>query len=94
MTDLTYLGIPRLEIPWYPTINQDLCINCGACMEFCSNNVFKQGESSMVVANPYNCVVGCSSCLNECSSNALSFPSKEDLVKVLNNLREKHKLRS
>lgn len=91
MDESTYLGIPRKEIPWYPTINQDLCTNCGACMDFCSNNVFAQDELNMNVANPYNCVVGCRSCLEECTSEALSFPSKEELVKILKELREKHK---
>lgn len=91
MAGQTYMGIPREEIPWYPTIDPDLCTSCNACMDFCSNDVFAQGELSTVVANPYNCVVGCSACINECPSEALSFPKKEDIIKILRELREKYK---
>jgi len=91
MVNRTYMGIPREEIPWYPTIDPDLCSNCGACMDFCSNNVFAQGELHTEVVNPYNCVVGCSACQKECETGAISFPSKEELIKILNELREKYK---
>lgn len=57
-----YLGIPREKIPWYPVINPDLCTNCGACINFCANEVFSPGDSSPEVINPMNCVVGCSAC--------------------------------
>ncbi|MEG8947527.1 ATP-binding protein [Rosettibacter firmus] len=56
------MGIPREEIPWYPTINTDLCNSCGNCIDFCSNDVFKAGKLYTEVVNPYYCVVGCSSC--------------------------------
>jgi len=91
MVNRTYMGIPREEIPWYPTIDPDLCSNCGACMDFCSNNVFAQGELHTEVVNPYNCVVGCSACQKECETGAISFPSKEELKKIINELREKYK---
>jgi len=91
MADATYMGIPRKEIPWYPTINEDLCTRCNACMDFCSNDVFAQGEITTIIANPYNCVVGCSSCSTECTAEAISFPSKKDLVKMLQELRQKYK---
>lgn len=91
MAGKEYMGIPREEIPWYPTINEDLCNSCGACMDFCTNDVFAQGELSTIVVNPYNCVVGCSACINECTTGAISFPSKEELVKKLRELREKYK---
>jgi len=91
MVNRSYMGIPREEIPWYPTIDPDLCSNCGACMDFCSNNVFAQGELHTEVVNPYNCVVGCSACQKECETGAISFPSKEELIKILNELREKYK---
>ena len=90
MAGRNYMGIPREEIPWFPTINEDLCTSCNACMDFCSNNVFVQGDLHTEVVNPYNCVVGCSSCSKECSTGALTFPQKEDLVKILNELRPKY----
>jgi pyrroline-5-carboxylate reductase len=28
------MSVPREKIPWYPTIEQELCTNCGVCVEF------------------------------------------------------------
>lgn len=28
-------GIPRTEIPWYPSINEDRCIGCELCYVSC-----------------------------------------------------------
>lgn len=90
MAGQTYMGIPREEIPWFPTVNTDLCINDSLCIDFCSNDVFAQGETSTIVANPYNCVVGCSACEKECPVEAISFPDKKELIKILNELRPKY----
>jgi NAD-dependent dihydropyrimidine dehydrogenase PreA subunit len=90
MAGRDYMGIPREEIPWYPTINTDLCINDSLCIDFCSNDVFAQGELTTIVANPYNCVVGCSACAKECPVGAITFPDKKELVKILNELRPKY----
>jgi len=84
----SYTGIPREKIPWYPTIDEDLCSDCGSCLNFCSNGVFEQRESTMKVAAPYNCVVGCDSCKRVCPKEAISFPDKEELVRKLRELRE------
>lgn len=83
-----YLGIPREKIPWYPTINPDLCTNCGACINFCANEVFAPGDSHPEVVNPMNCVVGCSACARECPSEAISFMSQKELVALLQKLRQ------
>lgn len=83
-----YMGIPREKIPWYPTINADLCNACENCVDFCDNDVFVLGDLSMEVANPYNCVVGCRACANDCPEDAISFPEKAVLVEKLRELRE------
>lgn len=70
MSAREYMGIPREKISWFPVIDEDKCTGCGLCMDFCSNNVFEAGESSTVVKNPYNCVVGCSSCTKVCDADA------------------------
>lgn len=86
----TYQNIPRAEIPWYPTINDDLCLNDNVCIDFCSNDVFRIDDISTVVANPYKCVVGCSSCGTQCPSGAITFPDKRELIEVLRSLRFKY----
>ena len=88
MASGTYLGIPREKIPWYPTIDADLCTNCGSCIEFCANDVFSLEEDTVSVSNPYNCVVGCSACTTACPVEAISFPSVEELKSTLARLRE------
>lgn len=88
MAGSLYMGIPREKIPWFPVIDEEKCINCGACLDFCSNNVFEEGESTTIVANPYNCVVGCSACQRVCDSEAISFPSKDELISWLHELRK------
>lgn len=85
-----YMNIPREKIPWYPTIDENLCTNCGDCLNFCDNGVFALDETAMKVVAPYNCVVGCSACEKECSSEAISFPDLQELVGVLRQLREEY----
>lgn len=90
MSTQTYMGIPREAIPWFPTIDPDKCINDSVCIDFCANDVFAEGDIATVVANPLNCVVGCSSCARVCPSDALSFPDSEELVETLRQLREQY----
>ena len=88
MTGQDYMGMSRQKVPWFPLIDAEKCTNCGLCLDFCSNNVFKAGELATTVANPYNCVVGCSSCQRICSSDAITFPSNDELIQWLKELRE------
>jgi len=37
----TWRGHPREPIPWFPTIAEDLCNGCGACLDFCSFGVLR-----------------------------------------------------
>lgn len=90
MNAQTYMGIPRGAIPWFPTIDPEACLNDSACLEFCSNDVFVQAESSTIVANPLNCVVGCSACTSVCPTDALTFPDKGEFVETLRRLREQY----
>ena len=82
-----YMGIPREKIPWFPTIDEDLCTSCGECLDFCSNDVFDTVNGRTVVAKPYNCVVGCSACQKVCPVGAIAFPSQKELVSTLQELR-------
>lgn len=69
-------GIPRHEIPWFPTIDQATCIGCKVCVEFCKNDVLEFDESTgkTRVKNPYNCVVECQTCARLCPVGAITFP--------------------
>jgi NAD-dependent dihydropyrimidine dehydrogenase PreA subunit len=82
-------GIAREKIPWYPAIDADLCIGDQDCLNFCKNDVlaFDENAFKAVVANPYNCVVGCDSCAQICPVEAIKFPDKEQLRSRLRKLR-------
>jgi NAD-dependent dihydropyrimidine dehydrogenase PreA subunit len=90
MSGRPYMGIPREDIPWFPTIDAEKCTNCGACKDFCTNDVFALGETSTQVVNPLNCVVGCSSCARICPADAVSFPDQKEFVATLTRLREQY----
>jgi NAD-dependent dihydropyrimidine dehydrogenase PreA subunit len=81
----TWRGQPRETIPWYPTLREDLCDGCGACLRFCTFGVFAAGDDSfgsaqdkrrVEVAEPYRCQVGCSACVAVCGPGALVFPPR------------------
>jgi NAD-dependent dihydropyrimidine dehydrogenase PreA subunit len=83
------INIPREKIPWFPTIDPDLCIGDQDCVNFCRNNVlaFDEDTFKAVVVNPYNCVVGCDACAKICPQGAITFQDKEELRATLRRLR-------
>ncbi|WP_034764169.1 4Fe-4S dicluster domain-containing protein [Chrysiogenes arsenatis] len=83
--DRTYMGIPRGEIPWFPEISEAKCIGCGECLGVCANNVFvlDTQHKKMVVESPYNCVVLCNKCSKFCPKDAISFPDRAMIKKLL-----------
>ena len=86
-----YLGIPRKEIPWYPTIDQDLCSACGLCVSACKHGTYEFSEDNKVfVANPYYCEVFCESCKFQCPVEAITFPNRGEFKAVIKKLREKY----
>jgi len=44
---------------WYPVINYEVCNECGACSNKCTNDVFVLKNTRPVVVNPENCIEGC-----------------------------------
>ncbi|MCL4333433.1 MAG: ferredoxin family protein [Candidatus Thermoplasmatota archaeon] len=69
-------GVKRDELTWYPKISSNSCSGCSICVLTCGNSVFKWnvGAHRPVVANPQNCVLGCTTCGKLCPENAISFP--------------------
>ncbi len=76
----TWRGRPRETIPWYPTLHEDLCDGCGACLRFCPFGVFARSDEGRVrVAEPFRCQVGCSACIRVCKPGAIAFPPAQIL---------------
>jgi NAD-dependent dihydropyrimidine dehydrogenase PreA subunit len=86
---MSSVKIPREKIPWFPTIDPDLCIGEGDCINFCKNEVlaFDEDGFKAIVVNPYNCVVGCDACSQICPQEAIKFPDKEEFRATLRRLR-------
>ena len=73
-------GMPREQIPWFPTIDEDLCDGCGACLRLCTTGALVATERDKVcVVEPFACVVGCNSCANLCKPGAILFPPRSIL---------------
>jgi NAD-dependent dihydropyrimidine dehydrogenase PreA subunit len=84
------MNIPREEIAWFPTIDEDLCTNCGVCIGFCAHDVYALNDAQTRVIAPFNCVVGCSGCETLCTTGAIRFPDMEEFMLKLHELRAKY----
>ena len=85
LSKTTWHDIPRMDIPWYPSINADKCIGCELCFLSCGREVFKVAETKphkATVSRPYNCMVGCSTCATVCPTEAITFPGRDLIWKI------------
>lgn len=74
-------GIPREQLPWFPSLDETRCDGCDKCLKFCGNHVYaKRGSGVVYVAEPYNCVVGCDACARLCEHHAITFPPRSMLT--------------
>ena len=83
MMENTYLGLPRSQIEWHPTIDYSLCTNCGLCLEKCDHKVYAKQGDKVMVAQPYECLVSCESCRHRCPVNSISSPTRDQLKQTL-----------
>lgn len=58
---------------WYPVINYDNCIECGACVNKCQHGVYKKGSQKPEVVYPEGCINGCHGCGNLCPAEAITY---------------------
>lgn len=84
----TFMGVDREKIPWWPTIDLEKCDGCNGeydCLKFCPHRVYKplENPSRIAVEKRYNCVVFCQACRKMCPKDAISFPSKGDILKLI-----------
>lgn len=65
---------------WYPVINYDNCIECGACFEKCSHGVYKLEATKPIVVFGDGCIEGCTGCQSLCPAEAIEYvgDNKED----------------
>ena len=58
---------------WYSIIDEELCINCNICVNFCQHDVYEEGGEFPQVVNPINCVEFCRGCGKICPEEAISY---------------------
>ncbi len=89
-------SIPRERLPWFPTIDYDLCTSDLNCLNFCQHSVYEWDVATgrPFAAHPYNCVPGCDNCAQVCKAQAISFPSKQEFRATLRKLRGRAKRRA
>ncbi|MHA1780062.1 MAG: 4Fe-4S dicluster domain-containing protein [Candidatus Thorarchaeota archaeon] len=90
----TFMGVARTKIPWWPKIDLEKCDGCNGeydCLNFCPHRVYRPLEDPfrIEVENRYNCVVFCQACKKMCPKDAISFPSKGDILKLIKAERAK-----
>ncbi len=59
---------------WYPVIDYEKCIECGACTDKCKHGVYDLEKAPMpFVSTPENCIHGCHGCGNLCPTEAIEY---------------------
>ncbi len=62
------------EDAWYPTLDKDVCSECGKCLEFCPFGVYEMVDERIRVVHPHNCKNNCPACARTCPACAIIFP--------------------
>ena len=86
--DEMWHGIPRRDIPWFPTVDADACIGCSLCYTTCGRGVYEMRDNKAVPVKAMSCMVGCSTCGTVCPVEAILFPDRDMIWK----LEREHKI--
>jgi ferredoxin len=66
-------GNPMLASSGYiARVDEDLCIGCGTCMEYCQFSALQIGEQLIAQIDWDNCM-GCGVCMDKCPNDAISL---------------------
>ena len=86
----------RERLPWFPTINYEVCLFDLECLNFCPAGVFDwdPATSKPVVARPFDCIPGCRSCAQNCKAKGISLPGKKQVAAALKRIRAEDGLSS
>jgi formate hydrogenlyase subunit 6/NADH:ubiquinone oxidoreductase subunit I len=90
MSEESYEGIPRNQIPWDPKIDSQKCVSCGKCVDFCHMHAFKTVEvngKKQTEVIPNRCVVFCRGCEDICPAGAISHPNEEKTEALIKELK-------
>lgn len=64
---------------WYPVIDDEACVNCLECLNFCLFGVYDLNKDGRVfTAQPDQCRPGCPACARICPTGAIVFPLYPD----------------
>lgn len=58
---------------WYPIINEENCIECDTCVDFCPHGVYKKDSPKPIAVNPDGCIEGCHGCQTLCPAEAITY---------------------
>ena len=65
-------------IAWYPVIDNNRCVDCGKCADFCMFGVYAFEEKKVKVVKPSGCKTDCPACARMCPANAIIFPKSTE----------------